>query len=64
MIDIRIYFLIQPLPLKGLQTDSLQIHEILLDIKLENGILGKILKTLETQNGTVFQNATVNTLYI
>ena len=49
MIDVRTFFdrcqfFIQPLILKGLQKDSLEIRELFWYIKKENGVIGKIPK--------------------
>ena len=53
-MDIRIYFYIQPILLKGLNIDSLNIHEIFLDVKTENGVMGKY-KNFKHKTGTHFK---------
>ena len=49
LINIMIYFSIQPLLLKGLHIYPLKIRELFLDVKMENGVLGEIQKTLDTK---------------
>ena len=49
LIDAKIYFSIQPLILKGLHMDSLEIFDLFLDVKMENGVSGQIQKTLDTK---------------
>ena len=68
LIDVRIYifdicqdFLIQPLLLKGLNKDSLEICDLSWDVKMENDVLGKIQKNTRHKTGTHFKHTTVNT---
>ena len=59
MIDIRNIFPDKILLLKVLQKYSLQIREILLYVKMKNGIFEKKRKDIKTEKSTFF-NKTMN----
>ena len=44
LIDVKFYFSIHPLLLKGLHIYYFEICELFLDIKIENGVLGQLQK--------------------
>ena len=46
----ELVFSIQPLLLKGVHIYSLGIHELFLDVKMENGVFGQIQKILDTKS--------------
>ena len=63
LIDVRTYFVdifqylffIQPILPKGLHKYSLEILELLSDVKMENGFFGKIQKDTRHKMGTHFK---------
>ena len=50
------FFIIQPLLLKGLDEDSLEICGLFWDVKMENGVLGLIQKTLDTKQANILKH--------
>ena len=52
LIDVRIFF-IRLLFLKGINIYSLEISEMFLGVKMVNGLLGLILKTLDTKQARI-----------
>ena len=63
LIDVRMFFWTQPLLLKGLHIYYFEICELFWYVKMKNGVIGQILKTLDTKWAHI-KNATVNELYI
>ena len=55
LIDIRIYFYILPLLLKGIHTDSLNISDIFWDVKMEMDFWIK-KKTLNTKQARILKH--------
>ena len=55
LMDIRTYFSIQRLLLKGIYLDCLKIFDLFWDIKMENGVLGETQKNTRHKMGTHFK---------
>ena len=52
-IDIIIYFAIRIILLKGIHIDFLNICDLFWDVKTDNGVFGKIYKTLDTKQAHI-----------
>ena len=52
LIDVKFYFSIQPLLLKGLNIYSFEICELFWYIKIENWVLGQLQKNTRYKTGT------------
>ena len=52
----QILFFIQIHLLKGLNKDSLEIHEILSYVEMENGVMGYIQKILDTKRACILKH--------
>ena len=63
LIDIRIYFSIQPLLLKRLYIDSLKICELFWYVKMENGVFDRKQKTLDTKQSRILKRNLEHVLY-
>ena len=55
-LDVRFYFMVQPLLPKGIHKDSLEMCELFLDVKMKNGVFGLIQKTPDTKRARIFKH--------
>ena len=56
LVDVKLYILIQPLLLKVLHKDSLDICGLFWDVKMENWVFGIIQKTLDTKWALILEH--------
>ena len=56
LIYVKINFFIQPILLKVLYRDSLEISKLFWDVKMKHGVLGQIQKTLDTKQARILKH--------